>query len=72
MIARVATFHQLDADALDPKAVVRLRATIKSAPGYVAGFHLRNPEPGRLFRSLSMTAPSAIGTRWGARASWLS
>jgi len=47
MIARVATFHELDTDALDPKAVERLRATIKGTPGYVAGFHLRNPESGK-------------------------
>jgi len=47
MIARVATFHHLDPDALDPQAVERLRATIKATPGYVAGFHLRNPETGK-------------------------
>jgi hypothetical protein len=47
MIARVATFHRLDPDALDPEAVERLRTIIKGTPGYIAGFHLRNPETGK-------------------------
>ena len=47
MIARVATFHQLDPEALDPQAIERLRTIIKATPGYVAGFHLRNPETGK-------------------------
>jgi hypothetical protein len=47
MIARVATFHRLDPDTLDPQAVDRLREIIKRTPGYVAGFHLRNPETGK-------------------------
>ena len=47
MIARIATFQRLDPDALDPQAVTRLREIIKGTPGYVAGFHLRNPETGK-------------------------
>jgi hypothetical protein len=31
-------------DALDDDAVELLRATIKETPGYVAGFHLRDPK----------------------------
>jgi hypothetical protein len=47
MIARVATFHRLDADVLDPQAVERLRTIIKGTPGFVAGYHLRDPETGK-------------------------
>jgi hypothetical protein len=47
MIARVATFSAFDPSALDPEAVDRLRSTIKAAPGFVAGFHLWNPETGK-------------------------
>jgi hypothetical protein len=47
MIARVATFHQLDTAKLDPAAVEQFRSIIKGAPGYVAGFHLRDPETGK-------------------------
>jgi hypothetical protein len=46
VIARVATFHQFDPDKLDPAAVEQFRR-IKSTPGYIAGFHLRNPETGK-------------------------
>ena len=42
MLARVATFHDLP-DDLDDGAVDLLRQTIKGVPGYVAGFHLRDP-----------------------------
>ena len=44
MIARVATFSSFDPSTLDSAAVEHLRKTIKSAPGYIAGFHLWNPE----------------------------
>ena len=44
MIARVATFRSFDPSTLDAAGVDQLRKTIKSAPGYVAGFHLWNPE----------------------------
>jgi hypothetical protein len=47
MIARVATFHQFDTDKLDPAAVEEFRSIIKGTPGYIAGFHLRNPETGK-------------------------
>jgi hypothetical protein len=51
MLARVATFHQLP-DDLDDGAVGLLRETIRSTPGYVAGFHLRDP---RSEKALSVT-----------------
>jgi hypothetical protein len=47
MIARVATFHQLDTDKLDPAAVEQFRNIMKSATGFVAGFHLRDPNTGK-------------------------
>ncbi len=47
MIARVATFHQFDTDKLDPAAVEEFRSIMKGTPGYVAGFHLRDPETGK-------------------------
>jgi hypothetical protein len=43
MIARVATFDPLP-DALDDAAVDLLRETIRETPGYVAGFHLLDPD----------------------------
>jgi len=43
MIARVATFSPLP-DGLDEAPVDLLRETIRETPGYVAGFHLRDPE----------------------------
>jgi hypothetical protein len=46
VIARLATFNHLDTNLLDPAAVEQLRSTIKATPGFVAGFHLRNPETG--------------------------
>ena len=42
MIARVATFHTLP-DDVDDDALGLLRETVKATPGYVAGFHLRDP-----------------------------
>ena len=44
MIARIATFRSFDPSTLDAAAVEHLRTTIRDAPGYVAGFHLWNPE----------------------------
>jgi hypothetical protein len=44
VIARVATFGRFDPSTLDARAVEHLRTTVRSAPGYVAGFHLWNPE----------------------------
>jgi hypothetical protein len=47
MIARVATFHELDTDKLDPAAVEQLQNIMKGTAGYVAGFHLRDPNTGK-------------------------
>jgi hypothetical protein len=46
MIARVATFDELPND-LEEGAIDLLRQTIKGVPGYVAGFHLRDPDTGK-------------------------
>jgi hypothetical protein len=51
MIARVATFNPLP-DNLDDGAVDLLRRTIRQTPGYVAGFHLRDPNT---MKALSVT-----------------
>jgi hypothetical protein len=51
MLARVATFDSLP-DGLDEGAVDLVRQTIKGVPGYVAGFHLRDP---RTNKALSVT-----------------
>lgn len=51
MIARVATFKPLP-DNLDDGAVDLLRQTIRQTPGYVAGFHLRDPNTNK---ALSIT-----------------
>ena len=42
MIARVATFGALPED-FDPSAVELLRETVKETSGYVAGFHMLDP-----------------------------
>jgi hypothetical protein len=47
MIARVATFHRLDTDKLDPAAVEQFRKIMKGTAGFVAGFHLRDPDTGK-------------------------
>ena len=60
MIARVATFNHLDPAALNPDAVERLRSTIKSTPGFVAGFHLRNPESGKAVSFTVYESPEAL------------
>lgn len=46
MIARVATFDSLPTE-IDQHAVELLRETVRSAPGYVAGFHLHDPDTGK-------------------------
>ena len=51
MIARVATFNTLPDDLAD-EAVDLLRQTIRDTPGYVAGFHLRDP---RTSKALSVS-----------------
>ena len=60
MIARVATFHQLDTDKLDPAAVEQFRSIFKSTPGFVAGFHLRDPETGRAVSFTVFESPEAL------------
>jgi hypothetical protein len=60
MIARVATFNQLDPDALDPEAIERLRTTIRSTPGFIAGYHVRNPETGKAFSIAIYESEDAI------------
>jgi hypothetical protein len=44
VIARIATFNGFDPSTLDTSGIEHVRNTIKNAPGYVAGFHLWNPE----------------------------
>jgi hypothetical protein len=64
MIARVATFESLP-DDLDPDAVDLLRRTVRSVPGYVAGFHLRDPGSGRSMSIVVFSDEAAIA-RLGA------
>jgi len=42
MLARVATFNQMP-EGLDSEAVDLLRRTVRETPGFVAGFHLLDP-----------------------------
>jgi hypothetical protein len=51
MLARVARFDHLPED-LDADAVDLLRQTVRSTPGYVAGFHMLDP---KTRRALSIT-----------------
>jgi hypothetical protein len=60
MIARVATFRQLDTDKLDPAAVEHFRSIFKSTPGFVAGFHLRDPRTGRAVSFTLFENPEAL------------
>ena len=60
MVARVATFHRLDTEKLDPAAVEQFRSIIKNTPGYVAGFHLRNPETGKAVSFTVYERPEAL------------
>jgi hypothetical protein len=60
VIARLATFSHLDPAALDPQAVERLRSTIKATPGFVAGFHLRNPETGKAVSFTVYESPDGL------------
>ena len=69
MLARLATFNSVPADVDDPN-VKLLRETISGPPGFVAGFHLRDPQTGKAF-SLSVyedtDAAKAAGQRMQAR-----
>ena len=47
MIARVATFDNLDPDQPDPEAVELLRTIVRSQPGFRAGYHMRDPRSGK-------------------------
>lgn len=48
MLARLATFNSAPADIDDPN-VELLRDTVKTTPGFIAGFHLLNEETGRAY-----------------------
>ncbi len=69
MLARLATFNSMPANADDPN-VRLLRETISGTPGFVAGFHLRDPQTGKHF-SLTVyedpDAAKAAGERMQAR-----
>lgn len=69
MFARVATFNSLPED-LDADAVKRLRETVKSTSGYVAGYHLRDPKTGKGMSIVLVEEPSvgrAIAERLAER-----
>ena len=68
MLARVATFHTLP-DGLDDRAVELLRETIKGVPGYVAGFHLRDPRSGKALSVTVYEDPAAVDRVRAAMAS---
>ncbi len=46
MLARLATFSSMPASGDDP-AVKLLEETVKATPGFVAGFHMRDPKSGK-------------------------
>ena len=46
MLARLATFNSAPANDDDPN-VKLLRETLSGTPGFVAGFHLRDPQTGK-------------------------
>lgn len=48
MLARLATFNSQPADPEDPN-LQYLRDTIKSVPGFVAGFHMLDEQSGRAY-----------------------
>lgn len=60
MIARVATFNSLP-DDLDDGAVDLLRQTVRETPGYVAGFHLRDPNTNKALSVTIFEDMNAIG-----------
>ena len=69
MLARLATFNSVPADVDDPN-VKLLRETISGTPGFVAGFHLLDPQTGKSF-SLTVyedaEAAKTAGQRMQAR-----
>jgi hypothetical protein len=60
MIARVATFNALP-DGLNDGAVDLLRQTIRETPGYVAGFHLRDPKTNKALSVTIFEDMNAVG-----------
>ena len=69
MIARIAKFDNLP-DDVDPQAVALLRETVRTAPGYVAGYHLHAPETGKAMSVVVVEDGQAlqeIGRRLAAR-----
>ena len=61
MHARLATFNSQPAD-VDNANVQYLRDTIKSVPGFVAGFHLLDEQSGTAY-SLVVVEDKAAGVR---------
>jgi len=61
MLARLATFNSQPADP-DDANVQYLRDTIKSVPGFVAGFHMVDEQSGK-FYSLVVVEDEAGGAR---------
>jgi hypothetical protein len=61
MLARLATFNVQPADA-DDANVQLLRDTIKSVPGFVAGFHMVDEQSGK-FYSLVVVEDEASAAR---------
>ncbi len=59
MIARVATFDHLVPEDQNSEAVRLLRDTIRSAPGYVAGFHLHDPKSNKAMSIVVYENPAA-------------
>jgi hypothetical protein len=69
MLARLATFNSMPANDDDPN-VRLLRETLSGAPGFVAGFHLRDPQTGKAFSLTVYEGPDAAkaaGQRMQAR-----
>lgn len=61
MLARLATFNTQPAQA-DDADVQYLRDTIKSVPGFVAGFHMLDEQSGKAY-SLVVLEDEASGAR---------
>jgi hypothetical protein len=61
MLARLATFNTRPAQADDAK-VQYLRDTIKSVPGFVAGFHMLDEQAGKAY-SLVVVEDEESGAR---------
>jgi hypothetical protein len=61
MLARLATFNSQPADP-DDANVKYLRDTIKSVPGFVAGFHMLDEQSGKAY-SLTVLEDEATATR---------